>query len=102
MEDIVCVGAEEMANRSFSAVEKTLSQVLNIINDRLDNASDKELIRRSIVLDISKLPKLGPKYNMYFLARDLSEFLAPMGYKVELSNFKSDDVVYFQTISISW
>lgn len=102
MEDIVCIGAEEMRNRSFMAVIKTLSQVIKIINDRLNNASDKELIQRSITLDISKLPELGQKYSIRFLARDLSDFLAPIGFKAELSHFKSYDNTYFQTISISW
>lgn len=102
MEDIVCIGAEEMRIRSFMAVSKTLSQVIKIINDRLNNASDKELIQRSITLDTSKLPELGRKYSIRFLARDLSDFLAPIGFKVELSRFKSDDSVYFQTIFISW
>lgn len=102
MEDIVCIGAEAMKNRSLSVVKETLSQILNIINDRLDNASDNELIRRCIILHIAQLPELGPKYNATFLARDLSEFLTPIGYKVELSHFKSDGSVYFQTISISW
>ena len=102
MEDIICVGAEEMSNRSLRVVKKTLSQILNIISDRLDNASDKELIHRSIILNTDKLPELGSKYSIRFLARDLSELLAPIGYKVELSHFKSDGSVYFQTISISW
>lgn len=102
MEDIICVGAEEMSNRSFNIVEKTLSQVLNIISNRLYNASDKELIHRSIILNTDKLPELGQKYSIRFLARDLSELLAPIGYKVELSHFKSDGITYFQTISISW
>lgn len=102
MEDIVCIGAEEMRNRSFMAVIKTLSQVIKIINDRLNNASDKELIQRSITLDTSKLPELGRKYSIRFLARDLSDFLAPIGFKVELSHFKADNAKYFETISISW
>lgn len=102
MEDIICVGAEEMSNRSFMAVNKTLSQILNIISDRLDNASDKELIQRYIILDVGKLPELGPNYSIRFLARDLSAFLVPIGYKVELSHFKADNAKYFETIYIRW
>lgn len=102
MEDVVCFGAEVMVNRSLSIIKKALSQILNIIRDRLDNASDNELIQRCIILDVTQLPELGPKYNATFLARDLPEFLEPIGYKVELSKIKSDGSVYFQTISISW
>lgn len=38
MEDVVWFGAEVMVNRSLSIIKKTLSQILNIISDRLDNA----------------------------------------------------------------
>lgn len=102
MKDIICVGAEEMSNRSFNIVEKTLSQVLNIISNRLYNASDKELIQRQIILEIGQLPKFGPKYKMSFLARDLSNFLDPIGYRVELTSLKADDIVYYENIIISW
>lgn len=102
MEDVVWFGAEVMVNRSLSIIKKTLSQILNIISDRLDNASDKELIQRYIILNVGQLPELGPNYNIKFLARDLSAFLVPMGYKVELSHFKADNTKYFETFSISW
>lgn len=102
MEDVLWFGAEVMANRSLSIIKKTLSQILNIISDRLDNASDKELIQRYIILDVGQLPELGPNYDIRFLARDLSEFLVPIGYNVELSHFKADNAKCFETISISW
>lgn len=102
MNDIVCIDADKMKNRSFSLVDEMLSQVLNIINDRLDNASDDGLVQRQIILEIGQLPKFGPKYKMSFLARDLSDFLDPIGYRVELSRLKANNIFYYENIIISW